>query len=251
MFVSNNPKAQQLYDIGLEVNWINCATVDGHLDLLIYCYENNRGKNWKHALSHAVTKNHLDVIEWLVSKNLRGTENVINSCVSSQVTSIELLIWLHQNNFEGDVTTLSKATVVACKKQSTKILKWLLDNGYGCNGESLVNSIKYDKKDLLITKWLLNNKVYYKETAFDKACELGKFNVVKFLYENTDVKCTNKSMYYAVMYNFLTIVKFLHMNIPNSYCKQKFDIDNESVKWLTTNKNSKQQKALFCNLLKT
>jgi hypothetical protein len=236
VFTPNSQVSRDIYG-GYEEIWINNATIFNCLDLLMYCHENNRGKNWKHSLRIAVFYNHLDIVEWLVSNNLRGTDNIINSCASSTITSVNLLDWLHEKKFDGDITSLSSAVQASIRTKSTEKLQWLLDHDYGCNGNSLVQAITYDGKDLFIAKWLLKKKVYYDERAFDKACELGKFYAVKFLYENTDVKCTKLSMEYAVRYNFLDIVKFLYKYVPNSYCKQKFTFTNESTRWLLENKN--------------
>ena len=164
---------------------------------------NSKDETGANALNYLATKQDLESIEYLLSKGCKadnidneGNTPLMNACTGKNLQIVKLLNVQNINlvNKKGE-----SALLLAVKKSSPEIVKYLIDNGANTkiidkNGENLIGA--------LIESYKLN-KPNEKSTFDDKVLIFDKYNISLKSIDNKG----NTALHYAVISQNLDLIK--------------------------------------------
>lgn len=208
-------------------------------------------------LSQAVTKgDYLDVQEWLarganvnaLAKNFLGSPLYL-ACIHGHLKIFKLLIEHGADPFslERDANLNAIVTInchegtpmhLASRSGHLEIIKLLLEHGADLNVKDnygstpLHEAVRKHDPNLDVVQWLMENgadahiKDNYGETAFQSACKLGRFELVKSLIDNGAFAVEDNTewhpLHFACRHNFpVKITKLMIANGASDFINTK------------------------------
>ena len=210
------------------------AAKEGHLDILVYLYEN--GCKWdSQTCLNAVVKDHLEIIKYLRTKFCEngwplGTVLCMNA---AKFGHLEVLKYLHETGCHWNDTSCMNAAEFG----HLEVLQYLHENGCEWYEDTCVNATKNGHLEVL--KYLHENGCFWDEEACYYAARFGHLEVLKYLHENGCPWDANVCSQ-ACKSDNLDILKYLHENgcpwdqYAWLYAIEKGD-DTEIIKYLHEN----------------
>lgn len=169
----------------IHTNYIN-ACRDGRLHLLKWLFYNRNEELTPDIAEHAAKNGRINVLEWLKTKDINCTYTAFN---------------------------------LAIENSHNKTIYWIYYNFSNINIDSRSIEIACEKGNIEIVKWLYNKKIKPSEVAMDLAAANNHLDIVKFLYENTEIECTHKAVEEAAKKGNLKMIKWLYKNMKKTITK--------------------------------
>ena len=118
-----------LYDYSPEIS-IVCAAQRGHMDIIIWFYENTRNHvKWSSeilpiAIQRAAMGGHLELIQWLYSR----IENVLYPCRVMEYAApnnhLNIIKWLNETGYDSDADDIEKLIEIASERGYAEIVRF-------------------------------------------------------------------------------------------------------------------------------
>ncbi|EGG18576.1 hypothetical protein DFA_04070 [Cavenderia fasciculata] len=201
---------------------IDRAASNGHLDVIKFLHEMNLSEGCtESAIDSAAAGGYLDVVEWLHENSSEGcsTSAMDNAATSMDGHSnLELVKWLHFNRSEGCTTDAMDYS------SSLEITQFLHNHrSEGCTRLAMENACRAGRLDMVV--WLHQNRTEgCTSNAMDSAISNGHFDIVKFLYDNRSEGCSDRAMENINMDNEQVTIEMITFLIQNLQlkCTTKF-----------------------------
>ncbi|KAG1693008.1 hypothetical protein DVH05_024044 [Phytophthora capsici] len=158
-------------------NVLGYAAAGGHLPAVKWLHIHRQDKCSTKAMNSAAYHGHLDVVKWLHHNRTEGcTTKAMDGAAARG--HLDMVKWLHANRTEG---CTDKAMTWAAQNGHLDVVKWLYEIGEDCERYTMDYVTDFN-----VMKWLHENTPdrLCSTTAIDNWAELGRLDLVMWLYEN-------------------------------------------------------------------
>jgi ankyrin repeat protein len=203
--------------------------------LEVHDSEHNNKYRFINGFRIACLNNNQEIAKYLID-NVNGIDFDESFSAACGTGNIDIVKYL-SNKKKPNINFINDASFrVACRNQHINIMDFLLNIPYNnidvnALGEALIysckkgyiNVVKFLYNDTNININIINNK------AFMIACHNGHIDIVKYLIDipnnNIDINTSNNFPIMSACKNgHIEIIKFLHTIKPNNYIFQKYDL---------------------------
>ncbi|EFA75795.1 hypothetical protein PPL_10850 [Heterostelium album PN500] len=180
------------------------------LEVVRFLHENRSEGCSSEAIDEAARWNKLDILKFLHYNRTEGcTHNA--KYFAALNANMDILMFLYENRTE-DCPPNTASMTTCTGKASVTLLKYLLDNDP--NQKLSENDIDGAARsgNVDVVRYLHENTTVRCTTdAMNNGAIDGHYEIVKFLNENRSEGCTSEAMDFAA-YGYLDVVKYLHEN---------------------------------------
>lgn len=187
------------------------AVYFGRYEVTKYLYGRKLCFNEKKILTLAIKFNYIDIVEFFFKEGIRTfREDVIEGLI--ECNHLDMLIYLFNNNQDIFFNNHNLMNTAVCSG-SLEALKWLDGLDIGTLTSEMFD-IAAQEEYLDMVMFLYNHpkcgSIGFTSAAYDS----GSLEIIKFLLENTTIKCNITRLTSAIARHELEIVHYLISNIP-------------------------------------
>lgn len=189
------------------------AVINGHLEIVKYLCQTKKFAYSNYAINKAIANGHLDVIVYLHSVNrFICSSNAI--ITASENKHLDVVIFLHTKVYNIIKNCIIAALKVSIVNEHIEIAKYLIGDNK-INGYIGLNiAARYGQLDLI--KYLCSIDIRCTDNTLNSAAKSGRFEVVKFVYNNTQKPNILQALKTAIKYQHNNIIIFFE-DIMHNY----------------------------------
>lgn len=195
-----------------------------------------------YLLEKGCTLNRIKTKEVLISAAIRGYERIVDCLISSGMCDefedkfewaatrpdgVKVLQWEQAYmTLKGDgVSVVGQMRFLATEFGNLDVLQWLYNSRGILPSQTLTGKVSSQEDCLEIYQWMHKTGIGTWSTHdMDDAASRGHFDVVVWLYEHRNARCTAKAMDGAASNGHLEVVQWLHINRNESCTPSAIDL---------------------------